>query len=456
LKPNELTKLKSPLSVNLEVTDKCNLGCSFCFNAAPEYVQLIKIGEQPFIDESGSSRMQQDRRDRLMRIVDKLAEAEVFEIRLFGGEFTVFKHWREILAYIAQKDFFISFVSNGYLFTEHDIDLLVHCGVRECSISIHGSEDVHDRITNKSGSFRRAMNSVAMLQRRNVTVSIAYTPIAENLHHVYEFVKQLREEYEVKHFGINRLFQDERYRNLVLADYHSLLEVIERCHHELGANIYLQDSFPRCMVPMKHWRYLSYCSQGVGFAQVDFNGNIKHCSAVSVPLGNVLQDDVSTLWDQKLVGMRKLDHLPRSCRICPIFCGGGCTASRGVKNKFAPDEFIPWPGEETWAEAFEKALYNRGRRLIYDLFVKEVETAKVHRSIERPVVSQRYKTRQEDPETFLAMFESKGIKILTPLAMAILEQMDGSKSIDEMVNICNQDGHHCNYDEVVEIVGDLV
>jgi len=65
---NELVCLKSPISVNFEVSPICDLACEFCFNAEME---CKKLSHSPL--------------KRVISILDKLAEAEVFEVRLFGG-----------------------------------------------------------------------------------------------------------------------------------------------------------------------------------------------------------------------------------------------------------------------------------------------------------------------------------------------------------------------------------
>jgi len=85
---NELVSLKSPISVNFEVTPVCDLACEFCFNAEME---CKKLSHPPL--------------KRVMSILDKLAEAEVFEVRLFGGEFFVYpycgKCWNMLMSRIS-------------------------------------------------------------------------------------------------------------------------------------------------------------------------------------------------------------------------------------------------------------------------------------------------------------------------------------------------------------------
>lgn len=461
---NSLTQLTAPVSVNFEITDKCNLSCSFCFNASPEYqgqfakervIPILEAGEGETVRKNSSL----VRLQRMRVILDRLSDAGVFEIRFFGGEFTVFRYWRELIEYAGEKGFFISFVSNGYLFSDEDIGRLSQCGVTSCSISLHGIESVHDAVVGKNGSYTRAIDTIARLREVGINVSVVYTPCAENSFQIYSFVKELKEHYGINNFGINRLFHDERYENLVLTDYLRLLVDIERCYLELGVNISLSDSFPRCVVPVRFWPYLSYCSQGVGFAQVDFNGNIKHCSATSVPLGNILEQNLHDLWNSPLESMRSLMHLPKSCQICPIFCGGGCSASRGVGVQFSPDEFVPLPAEDTLFSAIWRAMYNRGRKLVFDTIVKpNFERVDEIPQIlpEKPKIKLRYKMRMENDGQWLVMFERRGIRILSPLAARILVLLDGNRTMKDIFFQCVDDGFLCSRIEVEEIAKALV
>ena len=71
---NRLTSLCAPMSVNLEITNKCNLSCSFCFNASPVYEHMIQ---------------EQEKKDRaehnlnLSKLHSKVSEAEGWDYYFF-------------------------------------------------------------------------------------------------------------------------------------------------------------------------------------------------------------------------------------------------------------------------------------------------------------------------------------------------------------------------------------
>ncbi|MCK5510828.1 4Fe-4S cluster-binding domain-containing protein [Candidatus Parcubacteria bacterium] len=77
---NKIKNLIAPISVNLEVTDQCNLKCFFCFCGTEAY------------QDSLSSISNSEKTKNAKRILDILAKNNIFEIRLFGGEFSLLKN----------------------------------------------------------------------------------------------------------------------------------------------------------------------------------------------------------------------------------------------------------------------------------------------------------------------------------------------------------------------------
>jgi radical SAM protein with 4Fe4S-binding SPASM domain len=395
---------------------------------------------------------------KLYKIVDKLADAGIFELRFFGGEFTVFKEWKKLMTYVVRKGIFVSFVSNGYLLQKNEVDFITSCRVRECTISIHGTEELHDKISKKKGSYARAIKSIKLLKSNGIRVSVVFTPIRENIDSLYTFVKELYVKHEIQHFGVNRLFPSLNHNRLQLSDYKKILNVIHRLHVELGVEIRLTDSLPRCLVPLNRWEYLSYCSQGTGFAQVDYNGNIKHCSAITAPIGNIFEENIVKVWTNSLNSFRELEHLPNSCKICPIFCGGGCTASRGIENQFASDVFIPTPGNESRIQSIAKYFFNRIRKSYFDfvyrpIWIKEksgTNSIEIHDDLVIPALSQRYKQRKETNKYFLVMFEKSGVFSLTEIGINLLKHIDGKLNVGELLTQCQDNGLTFNKEDVYD------
>lgn len=426
LELNTLKRLSAPISVNLEITEQCNLNCFFCFCDTEEYKQTFsKVSSKEKIEN-------------IKRILDVLAENHVFEVRLFGGEFSLLKGWQSIVEYARNKDFFVSFVSNGTIFNLEDVQFLVKNEVKSCSISLHGLNEVHDNIVGLENSFRKATSNIRLLVNAGVNVYVPFTPTELNVSYLGNFTKVMVEELGVKGVGVNRLFRSDRYKNLTFSDYINLFETISQLQSK-GLPIFFIDSFPICKIPTKYWKYVSNCSQGVGFGQIDYMGNIKNCSSLSVNIGNVFKDDLANIWNKQLTVFRKLEHLPLSCRLCPIFCGGGCIASRTTEKNFIADEFIKLPSEE---KLFESTVL-LGKIYLKKIFYKRSNIEKPKNQNRQllktdiPKITMKFKIRKEG-EHYLCMIEERGTVVLNEKSFRILSYVNGENTVDQILNRVNK------------------
>lgn len=327
---NELACLKSPISVNYEVSPVCDLGCEFCFNAEMECKKL----EHPSLKT-------------VMSILDELARAEVFEVRQFGGEFFVYPHWREVLEYADHLDFFLSFVSNGTHIDKNVVRVLSQHRITGGAISLHGKKDMHDRITRTAGSFAAAIRGIRACQASGIGISILFTLTKGNHLAVFETCRWLKENgVEIDEINVGRLTPYGRAKSdwdlvkLSFQDYLAVFPQLERIRNDLGILASFGDAFPLCLLPVRFREYVIGCWQGTGFAHIDHLGNVRSCSIARGSYGNILETPLTKIWVEKLAHFRSLEWLPRKCRECGDFCGGGCSASCYNGGMYCPDEFI--------------------------------------------------------------------------------------------------------------------
>lgn len=327
---NELVTIKSPLSVNYEVTPVCDWFCEFCFNAKSECKNL----QHPPLSQVKS-------------ILDALAVAEVFEVRLFGGEFFTYPAWEEVVAYADSLNFFMSFVSNGTNITKEMAEKLTSYQIVDGAISLHGPKEIHEAITGVKGSFDQTVNGIKACLDAGMGISVLYTLTRSNQHSVFDFCRQIKD-IGVNEVNFGRLTPYGRARadwensKLNLHDYLLIFRQIEKINTEivdLRANF--GDAFPLCILPEKYHEYVVGCWQGTGFGYVTHAGNICGCSIAQGSYGNILETPLTEIWTHRLDHFRSLQWLPIGCRECDTFCGGGCSASCFDGGMYAPDEFIP-------------------------------------------------------------------------------------------------------------------
>ena len=327
---NELISLKSPISVNYEISPVCDLACEFCFNS-----------------EMGCKQLSHPPLDRVFSILDKLAEAEVFEVRLFGGEFFVYPFWREVLQYADKLDFFLSFVSNATHINTEVARELISCRVMGGAISLHGTKDTHEEITKVTGSFDMAIKGIRACIDNGIGISILYTLTKSNCHSIVEICQWLKEnDVGIDEINVGRLTPYGRAKSdwqkvrLSLNDYLSVFPQLERIRNNLGIIASFGDAFPLCLISKKYHDYVNGCWQGTGFGHIDHAGNVRSCSIAKGSYGNIFKIPLTEIWTDRLVHFRSLDWLPVKCRECSNFCGGGCSASRYDGGMYSVDEFI--------------------------------------------------------------------------------------------------------------------
>lgn len=327
---NQLVSLKSPLSVNFEVTPYCDLRCVFCFNATEECRQLA----HPSLEH-------------IKAILNALLEAEVFEVRLFGGEFFTHPNWQEIVEYADSLDFFLSFVSNGIHLTTDVVQKLKQHRIIHGAISLHGTKEIYELITCVPGSFNSTVKGIKTCLAESIGISILYTLTRQNFLKIFETVVWLKNHgIEIDEINVGRLTPYGRARSdwdavkLSFNDYLMVFPQLLQIRDDLGLIANFGDAFPICLLPKEFQEFVVGCWQGTGFAHINYLGDVRSCSIARGSYGNILQTPLTEIWQKELQHFRSLDWLPKKCQICETFCGGGCSASCYEGGMYAPDEFI--------------------------------------------------------------------------------------------------------------------
>ncbi|MFH1379699.1 MAG: radical SAM protein [bacterium] len=176
----KLTGRTAPLELNIHITDKCNLKCTYC------YSNFYKRHNADIPKE------------QICRIVDAFADMGVIEVSLIGGEPFLHPEFDEIVDYIRAKDLFCSTVTNGYYLkrsieTAKKFDMIC--------ISIDGPENLND-ITRGPGSYRRAIEGLQLLRDNNINRSIRTTLQKHNLESVEDMMKLGNEYGAILNFGL--------------------------------------------------------------------------------------------------------------------------------------------------------------------------------------------------------------------------------------------------------------
>lgn len=146
---NEVEGLPQLESVQISLTNRCNLKCKHCASSA-----TALDGEDPLNTVD------------LKRVIDKLISCRVKKLILSGGEPLVREDLIEILRYIREKDknIEVSIMTNALLFNEKNVKEIIE-NVNSVDISLDGfDEESCSKIRGKN-VFSRVLKNIALLQR---------------------------------------------------------------------------------------------------------------------------------------------------------------------------------------------------------------------------------------------------------------------------------------------------
>ncbi len=148
-----------PLEINIHITDKCNLKCTYCYSN----FYKRKNNDIPLAG--------------VRRIVDAFDDLGVIEVSLIGGEPLLHPDFPRMVEYVKGKGLLCSIVTNGFFLGRH-LDAVKK--LDHVCVSLDGPEEVND-VTRGRGSFRRAVEALELLKSNRINRSIRATLQKNNL-----------------------------------------------------------------------------------------------------------------------------------------------------------------------------------------------------------------------------------------------------------------------------------
>ncbi len=308
-----MINLKAPLYVNFEVTNNCNLKCKFCYAGERKAENFYSL-------------------EHHKEILDRLREADVFEVNFFGGEPTLYPYLKELFEYAYDIGLFTGIVSNCYNISEKIIDVIkeTDSGI---GISIHScNPEKHDSIVQVKGAWFKTIESLKKIREKGIPVTLNFTAIKSNYREIYEYIKFFVEKFDVQNIAVNRFFESgsgKKYNDLALSksDIKELAELMKKASQDFKVNISFADMVPLCVLGKEYKDLVHKCNAGFSFCAITPNGDVKICPTTEMVVGNIFKESLTEIWNSEtLKEFRKFDWLCDKCKKCPYFkdCEGGC------------------------------------------------------------------------------------------------------------------------------------
>lgn len=303
-------KLNVPLSVQLDLTYRCNERCVHC------YLDHDDHGEMNTAEIKG--------------LLDQMADAGVFFLTISGGEILMRKDFFEILEHAHACTFSIKLKTNGVLIRKKEAERIRALGVESVQISVYSHRaEVHDAITKMPGSFRQTIEAVRLLRSAGLHVTMANVLMVQNAQD-YSGVRALANELGAQctldptitpmmdgDRSILELNVDKAALREVFRDGALVGNVEEFCAPPQGVDEDALDMLP--------------CSAGHTACYVSPYGDVYPCVQFPLPSGNVRRTKFVDIWRDspqlKEVRSITLRDMP-SCSQCTH--GATCTRCPGL------------------------------------------------------------------------------------------------------------------------------
>lgn len=170
-----------PLLGTIEVSHRCSLNCSHCYNNLPMSDQAAIKRELSYEEHT--------------RVLDELADLGCMWLLFTGGEIFARRDFVDIYTYAKRKGFIITLFTNGTMITPKVADYLVEWRPFSIEITLYGrTKETYERLTRIPGSYDKCMRGIALLRERGLPLSLKTVAVTINKHEIWEIKRFVEED----------------------------------------------------------------------------------------------------------------------------------------------------------------------------------------------------------------------------------------------------------------------
>lgn len=316
---NNILKIpKVPEMFFLDLTEKCNLNCVFCYNKKTQR-------------KHGSI-------ETIIEILTKMAKSGCKEVMYLGGEPTLHPNFWEILNYAESIGIEQSFISNGQIINDSFAQRLLKYKKMVVGISIHSNEAViQNKLSRSEKSFTNIKKSIQSLEKYRISWYAQMSLLKENYEHLLDMQKFLLSMGHPERLDISRIVDIDNGKCYTLSE-NNLVSVFKQIElidfNKLPIRI---ECFPRCWLNKiskiysinykKIKRAVRPCYAWIAQVSLDIYGNIRLCPTGGVIAGNIIEESLEDIWkNESIKKFQDFKWQEAKCISCEdfAFCVGGC------------------------------------------------------------------------------------------------------------------------------------
>lgn len=309
-------------TLHFNVTNTCNLSCSFCYiNAVKEKTIDVPL-------------------ERVQLLAKEAKSVGCERVIISGGELFARKDWFEICCAFDEQEMEVSLVTNGTLINDTRVEKLKTLHDLSILISIDGAQENHDAIRGMQGAYDKTVSALELCLKSGLDVQVNATVIKTNKKDVMHLAI-LSLEYNVP-IRLS-LLNPYNGRGINLApdalDVVEILELRNFCNdlRKRGSKIFLNLPplllHPEDVIPIR----APACGWTESYCGITYDGNVTICGVAgadkSLHQGNIMEKSFVDIWQNselfQTLRSYKTSELKGICGRCKLseVCGGACRLS---------------------------------------------------------------------------------------------------------------------------------
>jgi len=275
-----MNKINAPFFAVWYMTRRCNLACKHCF------IEVMPTNTKP----------KELSTDEGKELIDRLADADVYQLAFAGGEPLVRPDLLELARYARDAGMTVQLATNGLGIVPERVKELLGAGFRCVQISLDGATpSTHDRLRG-SGHFETTIASIRHATEGGLPVVLAIAVHRGNLHEVDLMIKLAQTEKAIilKLQPVWTQFNlGGNSSALELAEIQALVPKVETLATSAGIKL----SLPRYTQIVAEAGAERTCLSDLRVATISSTGRLGICDfAPELASGDVLRDAFLPLW----------------------------------------------------------------------------------------------------------------------------------------------------------------
>ncbi len=311
-----------PLEIKIELTERCNYTCGFCFNAS----------------RKKSSRQLSE--NNLKKIVARVAAEGIQRIRFTGGEPLLRKDLLSILSFAKKQGLHVMLNTNGSLIDEGNAAKLSKF-VDDFLISMHAFDAASEKKLCNGNFFDKKAKAVKLLAAHNSFIRAATILTKQNIKNLLKGHRLIAALPFNQWVLLRPMPNQEDLHPINSQDIKQAVEKLLQINSARKGKekFFIENALPFCSYEPKKLRQVALGAvneDGHSCLVVDSSGKIKPSYFLELQLGDALHDSFIECWHNPFMQqLHSLSFVPGECKQCKhlMQCMGGSRFCALLVNK---------------------------------------------------------------------------------------------------------------------------